>query len=283
MTFIAFEGSRELARPVELFEFAIGLTGSTPYLFTSDGQNRQIAANNYVSQAISRDEIVLSGEDKRDRLKVTLPRDNPFVQFYAGTPPEFTATITIRRYHENDPDQEIVSLFKGTVLNFQYKRDLKTVELLCVPFTSLRKRKMPRRTFQGNCNAMLYGTFCGLNRADFRVDLQQDAVSSSGLVYTIDGAGAHVVGSEVAGGAFKGGYIQNPTGEVRYVINQDGVDNNDLHIQLPFRTPTANGTILTLFPGCDHLPDTCQVKFDNEDNYRGFHSVPGRNIFTSGV
>jgi uncharacterized phage protein (TIGR02218 family) len=38
-------------------------------------------------------------------------------------------------------------------------------------------------------------------------------------------------------------------------------------------TPTV-GDRFTIYPGCDHKFETCQLKFGNDGNYRGFPFVP---------
>ena len=42
----------------------------------------------------------------------------------------------------------------------------------------------------------------------------------------------------------------------------------------PLQSPPAPGDTFTVYYGCDHTPGTCQSKFNNLANFRGFPYVP---------
>jgi hypothetical protein len=44
--------------------------------------------------------------------------------------------------------------------------------------------------------------------------------------------------------------------------------------RLPLQSVSSVGDTFTIYYGCDHTPGTCQSKFNNLANFRGFPYVP---------
>ncbi len=48
-------------------------------------------------------------------------------------------------------------------------------------------------------------------------------------------------------------------------------------------TGLAVGDTIGLYPGCAHIPDICDEKFDNLANYGGFDKMPGKTPFGTSI
>ena len=47
-----------------------------------------------------------------------------------------------------------------------------------------------------------------------------------------------------------------------------------LTLGYPLQSTPAPGDTFTVYYGCDHTPGTCQSKFNNLANFRGFPYIP---------
>ena len=52
------------------------------------------------------------------------------------------------------------------------------------------------------------------------------------------------------------------------------VAGTSLTLLYPLQSVPAAGDSFTVYFGCDHTPGTCQSKFNNLANFRGFPYVP---------
>jgi uncharacterized phage protein (TIGR02218 family) len=157
-----------------------------------------------------------------------------------------------------------VTLFKGRISTVdQVGRTSATVtvasDLVILDYD------MPRNLFQPTCVHTLYDSGCGIIRGTFSVNGTAGAGSTSGTILTSVAAAGHAQGSLV----FSSGANSNVRATVRFAVA--GVSLN-LMYPLPF-APMI-GDAFTVAFGCDHTLATCQAKFNNKVNFRGFPFVP---------
>ncbi|MFD1511010.1 DUF2163 domain-containing protein [Lacimonas salitolerans] len=133
------------------------------------------------------------------------------------------------------------------------------------------------RTFQAGCDAALGDARCGvdLDAAAFRgtdtvVDLLRDrAFTASGL-------------SGFASGWFAFGTVDWTSGanvgRRTEVLAHDLIDGVAILtlLEAPVR-PIAEGDSFTIRAGCDKRVETCNAKFGNVANFRGFPHIPGQD------
>jgi len=266
MTFLAFETSAEGGRPVELFEFR---SSTADFNFTSAEDDITFESILYSAETISRTAIVTQTNDTDDRIQVTVPIGNTFVEAFKAIPPGQKSTLTVRKFHRDDTDLEARQLFKGVVQSVGFQQDANLARINIVPLFKAKSRQIPRITFQGLCNAFLYDANCKIIETDpdFQKFLNISVVS--GNTITADGAGAF--GSTF----FQAGFAKF-AGDHRHVTFQSG---DVLTLIQPFITTPLNQTI-QINAGCrNRLVPDCQVKFDNVINYVGFPDVPLKNPF----
>jgi len=124
---------------------------------------------------------------------------------------------------------------------------------------------MPRNIFGATCQNTLYDSVCGLPAGAFSTQASAGAGSTSSLIISSVALAAHAQGKLV----FSSGANAGVAATVK--LAAPGVSLT-LAYPLPF-TPTA-GDAFTVYYGCDRTQGTCQTRFNNLANFRGFPFVP---------
>lgn len=265
------ERSIQDSRPVELYEFT---AGSTVYRYTSAEDDIVIGANTFQAIAIARGDIEQGSDQSNRNLVITTPSNLAVAQLYVNVPPGEKTTVNVYRYQrDEDPafDTEILQ-FQGTVQSVRFPNDGYSAEFALRSVESSLNRNIPRFTFAGMCQNILYDDNCGAVATDF---------DHIGAVSAIDGNFITVTGLNASGLDFVGGYVR-PTGQqdFRMVIAQSG---DDLELLLPF-ADNPTGTNVQAFAGCDHLIDgDCALVFDRVADFIGFAFVPNKDVFSEGI
>jgi len=124
---------------------------------------------------------------------------------------------------------------------------------------------MPRNLFSPTCVHTLYDSGCGVIRGTYAATGAAGAGSTSSTVLSGVALVQHAQGSLV----FTSGANANLRATVKSVAV--GVGFN-LMYPLPFAP--SPGDAFTVYAGCDHTQATCQGRFNNLANFRGFPYVP---------
>lgn len=270
-SFDVYESSRESSRPLEVYRFALG---SDAYLFTSAEDEIVLGGDTYIPAGLSRNEIVQGSEERRRVLQITAPSSNAFAQRYINIPPGQKAAVSIIRLQRDEVPtfNTQVLVYKGSVTGVTFPDSGMTAQINVQSIESASSRVIPRFTYMGMCNHVLYDSGCGVDPTSFTHIGNVSAVSGSTI--TLDGAAA-------SGLDFVGGYCR-PTAQsdFRLILSQAG---NVLTLLLPFETDVV-GTNVQAFAGCDHLIEgDCALVFDNVIENGSFSFVPNKNIFSTGL
>lgn len=263
MTYKTVEESIQDGEPVELYEFAQGITR---WSYSSGVGEFEFTGLIYRGTSIVRDRIKQSGDVFKDGIKITLPRDNQLAARLLTYESENVTTLTIRRVHQMDSDLGAVTLWKGRVVGS--KANGNTIELTCESVYTSMKRQGLRATFELNCRHRHYGPGCNVNREAYKVSTVVNTVSSP----------TKLIISDVAGnpnGHFTGGVVEFANGASRFIVSHFG-DTIELSYSIGF---AAGGMAVNVYPGCDRTTATCRDKFDNLINHGGFPFIPIRNPF----
>jgi uncharacterized phage protein (TIGR02218 family) len=124
---------------------------------------------------------------------------------------------------------------------------------------------MPRNIYQPTCLHTLYDSGCTLIK---------NAFGTNGAVGT--GSTASVINWSGANANFLQGSITFTSGvNVSVTANVNAVAAGaSLTLGYPLQSVPAAGDAFTVYYGCDHTPATCQSKFNNLANFRGYPYVP---------
>jgi uncharacterized phage protein (TIGR02218 family) len=133
------------------------------------------------------------------------------------------------------------------------------------------------RTFQASCDAALGDARCG-------VDLNDLAFKATGMVVSLSGDRGFTVSglSGFSEGRFALGTLHWLTGAntgrkaevLRHALTE--VDVIVTLLEVPVR-PIEIGDTFDISAGCDKRFETCQAKFANAVNFRGFPHIPGQD------
>lgn len=126
---------------------------------------------------------------------------------------------------------------------------------------------MPRNMYQPTCLHTLYDVGCKLSKTS-------PSFSRSGAVGA--GSTASIIYWPLANANFAQGTITFTSGVLAGVTATVGsvVNGSSLNLINPLQSVPAPGDGFTVFFGCDHTLTTCQAKFNNLVNFRGFPYVP---------
>ncbi len=136
-------------------------------------------------------------------------------------------------------------------------------------------RKIPRNLYQHLCNHVLYGQGCGLNGAAYAVAGQ--AAAGSTLLQIVTNLTGYAAGYfnlgklQFTSGALAGTWIG-----IQSQAGVGGAGNAPVTFTLtpPLLAAPSPGDAFTAWPGCDRALSTCQNKFNNVVNFRGFPWIP---------
>lgn len=270
-TFDQLESGVEGSRPIELYEFTLG---STSFRYTSAEDTITIGADDYEPLAIARSKIEQGSDQNNRNLMVTIPTSTILAQKYVLIPPGEKASLNVFRFQRDETpafDTQVL-LFKGRIQSSRFPNDGHSTEFAVRSTESAMNRNLPRFSFTGQCQHVLYDDACGAIATDF--DHLGAASSISGDTITVVGAGA-------SGFDFVGGYCR-PTGvnDFRMILAQSG---DVLTLLLPFQVDPT-GQNIQAFAGCDHnILGDCALVFDRVADFGGFAFVPSKDIFAQGL
>jgi len=124
---------------------------------------------------------------------------------------------------------------------------------------------MPRNLFSPTCVHTLYDSGCGVIRGTYAATRTAGSGSTSSLILSGVAAASHAQGSLV--------FTSGANANVRATVKSVGVGTGfNLMYPLPFAP--SPGDAFTVYAGCDHTQATCQGRFNNLANFRGFPYVP---------
>jgi len=280
MTFDAFETSD--GQPVELLTFA---NGTQVFRRTNANKLLVVGPNTFLPLAYTRSAFSQSNDTDDSNVNLTTPGDFEVVGLYSGAITSSLTSVTIQRFHLNDPANELQILWKGNIVSIQ--RVDTQAEMLLQPLSS-GKEETPRDTYQSLCNSFLFESpGCTLTRTDWRFQGLADAIDSTGFLITVNGLRAQAAILDTAQGGptgplssdeldtyWQAGIIETGAGEIRDVVEGNVGGNPDVvRIISPFRDLNVTDP-LDVFAGCVHTIEICHKKFDNAINHQGFPNVP---------
>jgi len=271
-SFDIFESSVESSRPIEIYTIAIGIN---TYRFTSHSSDITIGASTWEAIPLQRSSVGQGAEERRRTVTITMPSDNSFVQQYLNIVPGQRATVSIIRLQRDEVPTFATQalIFKGLIASAQFTNDGNEVDLILRSIEAAASRSIPRFTFMGLCNHVLFDNFCKVNPGLF--SHVGEATAVSGNILTVTGANSQ------ADGYWTGGWCKpNAQNDFRLILAHTG---NNLTLLLPFSMNVLAADI-QVFAGCNHvMTGDCATKFDNVIEFGGFPFVPTKNIFATGL
>jgi len=267
MSFAAKEASLAEGVPFELHAFQLGAT-STWWRYADAPADVSYGGNDYTKCYCTGGRIEEGTTALKSRTIVKMDWRNPFAWQYTVAAPE--DIIHYARYKGHGSD--VQAIFKGDVLDVvfrqQSRRGDRWSEIVIDPVTAAMQRAGLVTRYGRQCGVELYTpVLCGVVRADYKVSGVLSAVSGNVLT-------AMAFGYQTDGWWTGGDIVVN--GRRRKIIRHIG---QDVTIS-PSAPGVAADQTFDVYPGCDHLFSTCDVKFGNGDNYRGQKNIPDTDPFS---
>ena len=260
MTYAALEASAHDGQPVELYRFTQGIR---KWLYTSADVAFEYASETYEPYPLKRSNFRQTQELAKAGLEINVPRDLPLVADSMASPLLGVVSLTVYRRHRSDA--EVTQWWKGRVEGVRFAGGEATIS--CVQLGASLRRIVLSRPAQRQCPHALYGPGCTVSAAAF---------GASGTLLSWTGA---TVTSGVFATQLDGWWVGGKIvldGVLRFIVGHAS-DTLTLTAAIPGLAQDAG---FTVYPGCDHMPGTCDTKFGNIPNYGGMPWFPVKNPFT---
>jgi uncharacterized phage protein (TIGR02218 family) len=267
MSYDSLSSGAETSKPIELYTISVG---GTVYYYTSAEDEITIGADTWEPLAIEREVITAEAKEREGaELKITMPATTAVAREYINTVPGVITTIEIQRVERDDigATDTKVKIFEGVLSSVSFENDAEIASVHCRGQVDQAGRPMPRYTYQGLCNHVLYDARCGIVESSFK--FTGEVIAVSGNTITVEGADAQ------ADGYYNSGFVEFASNDHRLILDHTG---EVLTLVLPF-AQSPLGQQVDLFAGCDHTISVCKSKFNNVENYGGFAFVPILNPF----
>jgi uncharacterized phage protein (TIGR02218 family) len=124
---------------------------------------------------------------------------------------------------------------------------------------------MPKNLYAPTCLHTLYDSGCGVARGTYATSGTAGAGSTATLIAFSGALAEHAQGSII--------FTSGANANVRATV-KSAVAGTSLTLMYPLPSPPATGDAFTVYAGCDHTSATCQTRFNNLANFRGFPYVP---------
>lgn len=298
------------------YERPLDFGNSEPFVMPLVPPNLPAPAGGWIFQPerISHEGLRYDGERASGKLTVTLPIEHPIAQVLAMEDPGATLHLTLARIDEDADDDTPRPVWSGrlSLPNFDESRCI----LAMAHIMEVIQRPGLTREHPRMCPYSLYdGSTCGINAHAVPAGGQYFAWREDGFVSSVSGDRLTITVPEAANRPadfFKDGFaVVDPyyaldalgapyhlprsagpltaevaakalaNGGIRRSIG--GNSGTTVTLRTPIRKELAVGTRVSLYAGCSKLPEPCENKFNNTENYGGFADIPTKNPFKSGV
>lgn len=295
-TYATQDASAEGGSPVELYKFT-QLGSTETYRYTSSNEPFTYDAEVYTPVVLSRSEPKLSPKMESGSIKITVPRDLPFVTRYLAPLPPLPEKLIIYRTHSTDTSNEVIVFWQGDIEAVAFKEDKAIIST-----STLMGRLggvIPKRNFSWMCNHVLFDDQCKVDKTAFfahgvvqSVDKEVIVVADSlgtfdPLIGPVDSATVRFTADPLF---FNGGYLKYTDSKGlthhRSIISFTQPGGGDSLVLLNHQILELAGQVggaVEMYAGCSHSVNVCYSKFNNVLNYGGFPLVPLDNPFSTGI
>lgn len=268
--------------PVELLTFSSGVT---EFRYSNTVRDIFVGGRTYQALAYNLTPFAQSKDTDDNNRTLRVGNDMPVIGLYQGAPTSSSTLCNVSRFHNDDPIDQIQSIWSGRIVAINHDDD--EVDILLQPVTN-GSESTPPDTFSGLCNAFLFQSpGCNLTRDTFRHVGTLQLITNGGLNLQIPGLRAQAAALDAANGGptgplssaeldiyWAGGYIQTGAAELRDIVEGNvGGDPDTVRVIAPFREfVVLDGA--SVYAGCDLSRATCNKKFNNVLNFQGFADIP---------
>lgn len=273
MTYDRFDQSGFEGAPTSLYLFEYGPLAVHRFAYTDGPTPVEHGGIDYRPEAIGRGDIAMRGEFQATPLELRIAPSSGLARYFREQTFEQDIRLTIRAFHETDPDADTVVVWTGRVVSHG-RRDT-YVELSCESVISGFDDGGAGRRYQRACHWHLYGTGSPACNAVRRVRSETAPVQI--------GSNAIIIPPGSLGGLERDKYIGGMASwdSVGFTINRtiarvsfDGGTGGEVLLFQGNTQGLSLSSRVRLFAGCNHLEEDCRNLHDNIVNYGGQPGIP---------
>ena len=271
MTFDSGERSQDEGAPVGLFLFVYGPLAEHRFAYTDNHEPIEHGGVRYLPEAIGRGDIEIRGDFQAKPLVLRISSTTGLANYFKNRTFEQDIRLTIRTVHVTDGDPDYPVIWTGRVYDSDSQGPF--VEMQCRALISGFEEGGIGRRYQRGCPWALYSTGTPDCNAVRRIRGQAAPVRV-GRNAIVLGAGWH---GALDPAKFIGGYLTWQGGGFTYArtIIKTQADSEGTILVLQGNTAgLTTSSRVTLYAGCNHLPDDCKDLHDNILNYGGQPHIP---------
>ena len=240
-------------------------TGNMEYRYTSSGSDVSEGGNLWEALPLKRTDLSL--DLKNTDMTLTMPDTVVPFTSWKHSPSALPIEVEVLDY------PSMVTKFKGVVLSISFTATKGTCSIKVGNTNNIDSTSTPNRSFGYNCSFDLYGTECGLNIDDYKIQVAiQDCVITSTTIT-----------SDVFGNKpdwyYTSGYILLDSGEAHHILSHLGTT---ISVLGNIGDYSITGDI-NVVVGCNKTKETCLTKFGNISRFGGFPFIPTMNPATEGI
>jgi len=132
---------------------------------------------------------------------------------------------------------------------------------------------MPRNYYQPGCGWTLYDQFCTVNKSSYQQTGTLGA-GTTGKTLVVAGGISTPVGNDGLANYAQGRLLFTSGVNNGLLTLIDTNDSASLSLAYVLDDVPSAGDTITYYPGCSKAYNTCNLKFNNSNNFRGFDKVP---------
>jgi hypothetical protein len=277
MTYAAYEESRALGDPVQLFFFKYGPDLGNYYAYTDANVPITYGGVEYEPVPIERESISADGTLDKSTIKINTDIGTGIAEIFRVYPPAYVVSLIIRQGHLNDPDNDFKVIWAGRVV--AANREDGEAILNGEPISTSLRRPLLRRHYQYGCMHPLYSIgpgLCNADKASKTLSATVASVSGATVTMTAGWNGAFATAK------FLGGFFE--------WVNDDGLTDRRTIIRVTgdilslsgIPKDVIAGSSVSVVLGCNHKAyaeedGDCQPLHDNIPNYGGDKWIPLKN------
>lgn len=272
----AYEKSAALGAPIELYEFKYGDGPSDVIRITNADSVVTVGSGSaeivFTPIAIQRSNIDYSDQiDQSNQVSFSMERGGPLEILLASTDIAAEIRVSVIQAHHvkglpiGETDNSLIGLWSGMLVS--YATLSSSFDANCSTIGSTLAATGVSMRYQRSCPWPVYDRGCRLKLGDFATYVTVQEVNGSSVTVSPHGK----PDDYFVGGVMKMGSAQ------RFIVKSSGntlfLSSNMLSIQA--------GDEVTIHPGCDRSPQTCNEKFNNILNFGGLSFNPPTSPFGS--
>lgn len=256
---------REQAKFAEIFDIT---QGADAWYYTSYEKPVIYLSQSYTPAPLKRSPLTYDKQLKSHRLKMTTKLLPLALRYIANAPAEPVRIKVIRFFIDSPANAK--QIFDGEVTSVTFTTGVAEVE--AESRSIIFRHKLPTWIYQAYCNNSLYDSECGITPVSQK---QETAVTISGSTLT-----STLFGTFADHYFTLGHVIPKAFPDRRLITSHVG---NVITLQFPFDSRLLDGATVEIYPGCDKKAATCQSKYSNFNNFKGFPYIPTNNPVVWGL